>query len=173
MDELPYEAQEFDPKLEDDKYGRMASLIHNGMAVLNQIYEGPGAWPFYGNVLTNEPHPVVGMFIVNSSVVAEYFPTDPVSAKFHAATTRPIMMTPSPEFRSMTGCTREKVSVIVSSDFIPGTTTFMNFYKMMSGKDWCAITPSHLVEPCKTIPVFRYNKAYRLPPEEYKEFLKT
>lgn len=170
-DELDYEAIEYDPKLEGDRYGRMADLVANGMAVYNNIYSGPGGWPFYGSILTKQPHPDVEMFIVRSEAAANYFPTDPISAKMYAATTRPVMMTPSKEFRQETGCRQPTVDVIVSSDFIPGTTTFMNFYQTMSGRDWCALSLRELVKPVKTMPVFRYNKAYRLTPKQFAELL--
>ena len=166
-DDLPYEAQEFDPKLEDDCFGRMAALVKNGHAVLNQVYKGPGGFPFYGHILSAESHPEVEMFMVRSGSVVDYFPDAPISAKFHAATTRPVMMTPSRRFRKETNCKQKKVSVIVASDFLNGSSTFMRFYQLGTGRDWVSICLKELIKPLQTIPVVRYNKAYRIPVDDY------
>jgi hypothetical protein len=167
-DELPFSSIAYDDNLEGDAYGRMAAQVKIGRAVHNQMYVGPGASPFHG-VLTLAWNPERPLFMVRANAVTRYFPEAPISAKYHAATTVPIMMPTSEEFREETGCDREKVEVMVESEFIPGVPSFMKFHHVMSGKDWVGLT--NAVIPLKTMPLFRYNKAYKVPPKDYLEIL--
>jgi len=171
--DMPYESQEYDPKLEDDKYGRMADLVAKGIPVYNNIYSGPGGGPFYGSVLTMAPHPEMEMYIVNSESMQKYFPTDPISAKYYAATTVPVIMSPSEECKDIAGSKQDKMSVMASSSFAIGMTTFMNFYKICSGRDWCSMNPARLIAPNKTLPLFQYDKAYRVTASEYFKMIMT
>ena len=168
-DELSFDSQEYDENLDGDCYGRMAALVRQGMAVDNQIYNGPGAWPFYGSILANKVDPDIEVptFMVKSKSMVKYFPDTVVSAKNYAATTVPVLMRASDEFKKSTGCSKDMVSVVVSSEFIPGSPEFMRFYQLFSGKDWIGLTKA--VVPFKTMPVFRYNKAYRIPAVDYVE----
>lgn len=166
-DELPFKHEAYDEKLEGDAYGRMAAAVKSGRAAHNQIYQGLGTWPFYDRILTRgwnpkEQHPT---FMVRSNAVVRYFPKAPVSAKYYAGTSVPVLMETSKEFRDTAKCDRERVAVLVASDYFPGTTTFMRFHHVLSGNDWVGLTKA--VVPLKTMPLFRYNKLYRVPPEDY------
>jgi hypothetical protein len=171
--ELSGEQIEYESNLDADCYGRMANSLLKGHAVWNQIYKGPMAGPFFGNILTNVVHPEIDVpvFMVRQSSMDEYFPDTPISAKYYAATTVPVAMKPSDKFKKATNCDKDLVSVMVSSDFIPGVADFMRFRQLMSGKDWVCVCPNMLVMPFKTMPVFRYNKAYKVPTEEYKRMV--
>ena len=168
-DELPYESQAYDPKLEDDCYGRMALLVAQGMPAHNDIYAGSGSTPFYGNTLCNAVNPDIDIpvVMVRSQSMNKYFPETPISAKHFAATSMPVTMKTSNEFRRAANTDAELVSVLVASDFIPGSPEFMRFYQLFSGKKWVSIIPS--VIPLKTMPLFRYNKSYRVPLKNYME----
>lgn len=153
---MPGDFVEFDSKLEGDGLGRMAHLVGHGTPVLNDMMRCPGISPFYGKVLTafDGSH-----FIVRSDSVQRYFPHEPISAKMYAATSVPVEVKNTDQFREKTGCMTDKVAIVVTSDYIPNLPVFMNFYKVITGRDFVGVMNP---ENCpKNVPVFRYNRGYR------------
>ena len=152
---------DFDSNLNGDGYGKMANIVSRGMPVFNEMMIGPGISPFYGRVLRKPSARYPSRFLVSSNVVDVYFPTEVLSLKKYAATSVFVETNNTKEFSKASECSDEKVFVAVTSDYIPGLPVFMNFHKLMSDSwvigvsDSCDGIPSN-------IPVFRYNKGYRL-----------
>ena len=145
----------FDPKLNGDGLGRMAELIgRKKVYVLNQMRIVPGISPFYGSLLG----PKGKGYIVRSDSVLRYFPHEPLNASLGAATCVPVEMTPTDEFKRLSGDDREKMPVFVSSEHVNGLPTFMRFLKIMSGMDFVGFTTWNrsVVEGV----VFRHSRGY-------------
>lgn len=163
--------QEYDSNLDGDGMGRMASVIsRNGFAV-NQIMTPVGISGFYGRTLfrdvdeNREP-----LFIVQTKSMDKYFPAASISMKHYAATSVPVVIPNTDEFRKATKCTADSVAVLASTDHIRGLPEFMRFYQVMSGRDWVCFGDKYAAKgfkSCKRVPVFRYNKAYMVPLERY------
>jgi len=159
------EFKEFDPKLAGDGLGRMASLVHRGIPVLNEMRTGPGISPFYGKII-HDGSKNVSNYIVSLEGIDEYFPYEPISARFYAATSVPVRMSVMPKFRKDSGCESEYADVFVASDYVPDLSVFMRFYRLMSGKSFVGISDAKDITAFakKTMPVFRYNRAYKVSP---------
>lgn len=149
---------EFDEKLNGDAFGRMADIINHGSPVLNEIMTCPGISPFYGKVLTRNTCDL-STFIVRCDAVDKYFPCEPISAKMYAATSVPVEMKNTEMFRKDSGCDKDKVNIMVASDYVPGLQAFMTFYKIMSALSFVGV--AEFEDFPKNIPVFRYNRGYR------------
>jgi hypothetical protein len=166
------DSQEYDPKLEGDGLGRMASVVSkNGFAV-NQMRRPVGVSVFYGRTLFRDPHPErPGLFIVQADSMVKYFPAEPVSLKSYAATSVPVVVSVTDKFREATGYEGEKAAVVAATDHVRGLPVFMRFYQLMSGgRDWVCFSDKYAVngfKQCQRVPVFRYNKAYMVPIDEY------
>jgi len=145
----------FNPKLDGDGLGRMAELVGKRKArVLNQMRVVPGISPFYGNVIG----PAGDGYIVSGDCVLKFFPWEPINSTLGAATCVPVEMTPSDEFRKLSGDDRERVNVFVSSEHVNGLPTFMRFLKIMSGMDFVGVTPWKGSSPEGV--VFRHSRGY-------------
>lgn len=170
--DLPYESSDYDD-LNGDCWGKMANLVNCGLAVYNQVYNGESGRPFFNNFLTKSAHNEKPIFLVNEKMIDDYFNVDPISLKLYASKTCPVILTSSEKFKHETGCTKDKVVVFLASSFSEGTTEFMNFYKIFSGKDWCGICPKELIIPIHDVPLFAYNKMYTLTPAEYRDYISS
>lgn len=155
---LSGECVEFDTKLDGDGFGRMADLVKQGKPVLNEMMTCPGVSPFYGKIVTRETGDL-STFIVRSDVIDKYFPSEPISSKSYAATSVPVEMVNTEVFRKDSGCNREKVNIMVASDYVPGLQVFSTFYRIMSGLPFFGVTESKIFT--KNPPVFRYNRGYK------------
>lgn len=144
--------EEFDSKLDGDGMGRMADYLNRGTPIVNDMMKCVGISPFYGKVLLKNGE---DSFMVRSGAIDRYFPSEPISLKKYAATSVPVEVRNTPEFEKDTGCSSEVVVISASSDYIPDLPVFMNFYHLMSGKEFVATAnPSNFD---KTVPVFAYN----------------
>ena len=156
------EFREFDPKLAGDGLGRMAGLIHRGIPVLNEMRKSLGVSVFYGRII-HDGLKGGSEYIVDLDSINTYFPLEPVSAKLYAATSVPVRMVVTSEFRKASGCEREYADIFVASDYVPDLPVFMRFYKLMSGRDFVGtsnVNDKMFVR--RIMPVFRYNRAYKL-----------
>jgi len=154
------ESQVFDEALEGDAFGRMADLVSKETPVLNDVMSCPCESAFYGRVLTKKTTAHEAVFLVRCQSVSSYFPSEPISAKMYAALTVPVEFKNTERFAKVAAYNEEKVRVLVSSDFIEGTTTFLRFYQLMCGMDFVATVDRSFVDGSKT-PLFRYDKGYR------------
>lgn len=169
MHELHGEHIDFDPKLEGDGYGRMADLVRHGLPVLNDMMSFVGISPFYGKVLSKKAdnHHT---YLIRSHAVDRFFPQEPLSIKLYAATSVPVQVTNTKSFQDASGCKADKVNIVVSSDHIPGFPVFMNFYKIMSGDDFVGTVDLKHMNVHKKLPVFRYNRGYKMNLKDYERF---
>lgn len=150
----------YDKTLAGDAYGNMANTVCRGLPVLNEIMSCPGISPFYGRVLADKSGQP-STYLIRSDAIGLFFPHEPLSATHYAATSVPVEVTNTTSFMRQSGCKDEKVNIVVSSDYIPSLPVFMNFYKIMSGKDFIGTTnPIQL--STKKLPVFRYSEAYNI-----------
>jgi len=145
----------FDEKLFGDGYGQMAYMIFKGLPVFNMMMNCPCVSPFYGKVLAEKTgYPPT--FIVRREAVDNLFPGISASVVY-AATSVPVRIKNTSSFMSVSQFKEDVLDIVVASDFIPELPVFMNFYKIMSGKDFVGTTlPEQLVSK-KDIPVFGYN----------------
>jgi len=169
-DEIGAEHKDFDPSMDGDGYGRMADLVAHGLFAVNEMMKTVGVSPFYGKVLHRDCLPESQM-IVRRVDVDRLFPSIPVSAKNYAAVSVPVMMETTSQFRAETGYNGPFVSVFVSTDYVPGVSTFMRFYKTFSNMGHVYTSNlermatdgagglSAMMRNC--VPVFRSNRAYR------------
>jgi hypothetical protein len=159
-DELDGHCSEYDAKLNGDGYGQMANAVRKGFPALNEIMSCPSISPFYGRVLA-EKSGTPSTYLIRSDAVGRFFPHEPISITYYAATSVPVEVTNTTSFMRQSGCKDEKVNIVVSSDHIPYLPVFMNFYKVMSGKDFVGTTNINQLR-AKKLPVFRYNGSYGL-----------
>lgn len=158
----------FNPKLEGDGYGRMADLVKKGMPCFNQMMKGVGLFPFYDRVVSDGTQGS-SVYMVSLDEMDAFFPGEPLSAKRYAATSVPVRMANTEGFSKASGWRNEWVDVVASSDFVLGTSTFMKFYKIMSGRGFAGVCkPNEISIVKKKAPVFRYNGAYRAELKEGK-----
>jgi hypothetical protein len=155
---------EMDDKLDGDSFGRMADVVAKGQVAVNDVMTVGGWNPFYGMVLKKTGS---SCFVVRGESVDEYFPTEPLSAKAYAATTVPVAFDNNEKFAKASGCVQERVAIMVSSEYLPGMTTFMRFWKLMSGSDMICLIDPKTMKPSKSIPLFRYNRAYMIDAETF------
>ena len=160
-DMMNADSVEFDSKLQGDGYGVMANVVAHGVPILNEMMICPGVSPFYGRVLLRNFVPNAA-YLVRCEVMMDYFPYEPVSAKMYAATSVPVEFVNNEAFRKISGCTSERVNIVVVSDYIPMLPVFMNFYKIMSGLDFVASFALGDMPSSESLSVFRTSRAYRV-----------
>lgn len=167
-DTLDLPCKEFDKELDGDGYGRMADLLSKGMSVLNQMVKTPAYTAFYDRVLSMESHdnPV---YLVRRVDASRIFATEPTSVREYAASMVPVEMVNTNEFRDMTGCTDDKVSVMVSSGYNQGMADFMRFFKVLSGRCWVRSYEPSCFKFKGNIPTFRHHGGYNVSGELYRE----
>ena len=89
-DSLDAQFIDFDEKLPDDGYGKMAHLVQSYTPVVNQMMQTPCFSPFYGRLLSygrwwSEP-----VFLMRRIVAEKYFPHEPISIREYAASWMPV-----------------------------------------------------------------------------------
>lgn len=150
----------YEPTLNGDGYGKMADFINRGFPVLNEIMSCPGISPFYGRVLA-EKSGKPSTYLLRKDAVGLFFPQEPLSATHYVATSVPVAVTNTTSFMRKSGCKDDKVNIVVSSDNIPWLKEFLNFYRVMSGKDFVGTT--NLIQlRAQNLPVFRYSRAHNV-----------
>ena len=147
---------EYDSQLEGDGYGKMAYAVNRGFPALNRIMSCPGISPFYGRILAGKSGVPI-TYLIRSDAVGLFFPHEPLSATHYAATSVPVKVTNTTSFMRHSGCNDAEVNIVVSSDYIPSLPVFMNFYKVMSGKDFVGTTNFKQLS-AKNVPIFWYNR---------------
>ena len=149
----------FDAHLEGDGYGRMADVVFRGLPVLNEMMTTIGVSPFYGKVLHAGWVPG-SLALVRLQDMDTFFPHTFISAKNYAATSVPVRMETTEKFRKsvMDGYNEAFIDVFVVTDYVPGISTFLRFYKTFSGKGFVFATER---DQKRTMPIFRADKAYR------------
>jgi len=160
------ECRKFDPKLDGDGMGRMADLVANNLLPVNEYKTALGVSSFYGKILHKE-WMEESVCIVRMTDMDRLFPNTPVSAKNYAATSVPVKMETTSQFREEAGYNKSDVEVFVSTDYLPDCATFMRFYKTFSGKSFVWASDMDKIDHKPIIPVFRHNGAYRVKREEY------
>jgi hypothetical protein len=81
----------------------------------------------------------------------------------------PVQVESTEKFREATGCEDVLIDLLVASDAIPGSMTFLKMYFPYSGrKAVCLLDPKSSDAPTNA-PVFRYNKGWKMNEERYKE----
>ena len=167
-DPLDAEFMPFNPKLYGDSYGNMASIVAQGSPVVNEIMKSVGVSTFYGRDI--HQFWIEGCtFIVRIMEAMKFFPETPISAKNYTATSVPVRMKTSDAFRSVTGYNEPFANVLIATDYIPGLSTFMRFYKSFSGRGVVCSTEHNTVKHGLFIPVFRSDRVYRVPNEQYEQ----
>ena len=160
------EFQEFDPKLEGDGVGRMANLVAKGQPVLNQMWAGPCLTGFYGSIISREGN---GVWMTTVEQAAKMFPVEPPSIKKHVARYVPVQVKATDAFREQTDCEDERVNLLVASGVIPDSTTFLRMFFPYCGKKIVCLLDPKSSEAPKNLPVYRYNKGWRMDAFRYKE----
>lgn len=152
----------FDPKLEGDGYGRMAYHVSRGRPVFNQMMSEPGISSFYGRVLTDGIGGC-GLYFVRSQEMDEFFPEEPLSVKLYGAMCVPVRVGNTEKFKEATKYADGKVDIMCVSDMVRGLTTFMGFYRAMSGKGFFGASPVCQVKQLVGRGlVFRSDRGYRV-----------
>lgn len=159
-DEIDAEFQEYDKVLDGDAFGRMATLVSNGMDVVNEVKRSVGVSPFYGRVLHGQ-WKNGSTLIVRMAEVDKFFPHVPVVLKNYVATSVPVKVEVSDLLRGEIGYNERQANLFVTTDYIPDTSIFMRFYKSFSGKGYVFSSDKTGITN-KVLPVFRSNKAYRV-----------
>jgi hypothetical protein len=160
------DSMEFDLRLPDDGMGRMADAVAQGLYVVNQTMSSIGIPIFYGMTLSRE-WLGTGHVIVRGDVIDKFFPNTPISAKYFAATTVPVSMSVSGEFRKVSGYNGKVIDVVVANEAEPGLDAFMSFYKAISKREFVFVTKD--VQHRDIVPVFRFDRAYRVKKEKYEQ----
>jgi hypothetical protein len=166
------DSREFDPKLEGDGMGRMADLVANDLLPVNEYKESIGVSPFYGKTLHRDWQEG-SLCIVRMVDMDRLFPTVPISAKNYVATSVPVRMETTPQFRAETGYNGEHVDVFASTDYVPDVATFMRFYKTFSGRSFVWASEQDRVIQKPIVPVFRNDRAYRVKRENYEQAIRS
>ena len=156
-DQADGEFQDFDENLKGDAFGRMAHIVATGQPVLNEVMKSPCESPFYGKVIMKEG---ASSFLLDCNKVDKYFPCEPLSSKLYAATTTFVRFQNTEQFSEDSGCEDEFVDIVLASDFLPGSVSFTQFYRVVSGRWFVGIRDLSDFVGLK-IPLFRYNRGYR------------
>jgi hypothetical protein len=162
------EFKEFDPKLDGDGLGRMADLVTHGLSPVNEMMTTVGVSPFYGKTLHRE-WCSGSRVIVRRSEVDTLFPRVPISSKNYAATSVFVKMETSEKFRELSGYNEKYIDVFVATDYVPGVSTFMRFYKTFSGRGFVFVSDRDVVQHKKIVPIFRSDRAYKVQRETYEQ----
>jgi hypothetical protein len=170
IDDLPDEStMDIDPKLPGDVYGRMSYVLRSGRCLVNQVMKTPCHADFYGNIM--ERGPGAPRYIVAVEDMHKYFPQEPLSIKLYAATTVFVRMRGSEEFTKMVG--NDVADVMFATPFVPGIQEFMGWLRMMTGDGLVGSFRPTEIFPRKNIPLFRYNKGYSVPFNDYVEMFES
>lgn len=167
-DTLDAESISFNPKLYGDSYGNMALQVSQGRIVCNDIMKSVGLSSFYGKDI-HTCWTKGCIFIVRIAEANKFFPETPISAKNYAATSVPVRMKTSDAFRSVTGYNEPFANVLIATDYIPGLSTFMRFYKSFSGRGVVCSTEHNTVQHGLFIFVFRSDRVYRVNNDKYEQ----
>lgn len=163
------EFMEFDPKLDDDAVGRMADAVNLGVPVSNEVMTSIGVSPFYDRIIHRELRNSTDVVvIVRIADVDSLFPNVPISSKNYAATSVPVRMDTTDQFRKQTGYDKSFVDVFVATDYVPGLGAFMRFYKTFSGNSFVFSSSRGSVECDDFVPVFRKDRVYRVSKDKYE-----
>ena len=166
-DTIDAEFQTYDPVLEGDSMGRMADVITAGLPAVNEVMKTIGVSPFYGRTLHKGWIPG-SQIIVRTVDMDSLFPISPISAKNYVATSVPVKMETTEQFRELTGYNEPFADVFVSTDYIPGLSTFMRFFKTLSGRGFVFTSKNDKKKHGPIVPVFRGDKVYRVLKEKYE-----
>lgn len=162
----------YDPVLDGDGFGRMADLVAHDLLCdlmpVNEIKTTIGLSPFYGKVL-HKKWIKGSQIIVRIEMMDELFPNIPISAKNYAATSVPVKMETTSQFSELTGYNEPFADVFVATDYVPGVSVFMRFYKTLSGRGFVFTSDQGNVQHGPIVPVFRGNMAYRVLREKYEQ----
>ena len=170
--DLDMEAQEFDMRLGADGIGRMAYLMKSGMPVLNQMMRTPCMSPFYGRIIASGKWWGEPIFLMRSQSAAEYFPSEQLSVRNFAASWAVVSVDNTDKFSLASGWGKEKVRLCVAAEYIPELPTFMKYLQSMTGKDFIASSSTKAIPVPREIPLFRYNKAYSIGPEQFRQVVR-
>lgn len=158
----------FDPRLEGDALGRMAEVVDKNIPVVNEVMTTIGISPFYGKAVHRDWMPG-SKVVVRIVEMDRWFPQVPISAKNYAATTVFVKMETTEQFREQTGYNEAFADVFVATDYVPGVSTFMRFYKTLSGRGFVFVSDQDKVKHGEVVPVFRSDKAYRVQRDQYEQ----
>lgn len=158
----------FDKSLDGDSYGRMADLVTHGLRPVNEIMNTVGVSPFFNRVIHR--HYEEGcVFIVRMADVDRLFPQIPISAKNYVATSVPVKMKTSCEFRKESGYNGEFADVFVSTDYIQDIGIFMRFFKTFSGIGIVCTSDKDNISKSMCVPLFRSDRVYRMSVSQYEQ----
>lgn len=162
------ESKAFDPVLDGDSMGRMADLVAGGFPVVNEVMSSIGVSPFYGRTL-HKRWMDGSLFIVRMVEMDKFFPKASISAKNYAATSVPVKMETTEQFQALMGYNEPFADVFVATDYVPGVSTFMRFYKTICGLGIVCSSAQGSVRHGEIVPVFRSDKAYRVSRDKYEQ----
>lgn len=152
----------FDEKLglPGDSLGRMAFFVAKGGVARNEVMRKPGVSPFYGKLLAGK---YLGSgtptFAVMSDKKEHYFPTSSFSVSFYAATSVPVRVKNTERFSEASGYKGRSVNILLSSDYIPGLSTFLWQHHAMSGRGFvCLHDPDEI--NAERVPIFGYHSMW-------------
>jgi hypothetical protein len=162
------ESKTYEKDLNGDAMGRMADVVANGLCAVNDVKTTVGVSPFYGKTLHKDWKEGC-QFIVRTAEMDNLFPSVPISAKHYAATSVPVRMENTEQFREQTGYNGSHVDVFVATDWLPDVSTFMRFYKTFSGRGFVCASDQNKIRHNRYVPVFRSDRCYRVPREKYEQ----
>jgi hypothetical protein len=163
-EEIPdFESMEFDKELDGDGVGIMARCVGEvGTPAINEMRSSLGISPFYGKTLASIPISEKTTYLMLPEDASRMFATEAISVKGYAASSVPVRVKCTEQFKEHSRCPRDEADIFLMTHYLPDTVTFMGFYMKMSGKIIATSCTPETVISDKTLPVFRYNKAYRV-----------
>lgn len=167
-DEQSGDCQPYEENLEGDGLGKMANLVSKGMTVFNDMMRTPNVDAFYGRVLSFKEYdnPI---YLIRSSETRRMFKGESLTIRDYVAASVPVELDNTDEFKKATGCSLDKVTIMTSSEYVPGLSNFLRFSSLMSGRGWVISSRASSFKPEEGIPVFRYHGGYRVDRNEYEE----
>jgi hypothetical protein len=162
------EVMDFEDNLEGDSLGRMAHLVGNGVPVLNQVRTSPSVSPFYGKILSDQPLGDDAAYAIRSELIDLYFPSEPLSLKYCVSTSALVHVTNTDKFKEVSGYEGDSLSILAVSDYILDLPTFMKFYVLIAKTGFVAVNEIESLKDEKIVPVFRYNKGYKLSADNFR-----
>lgn len=151
----------FDPNMEDDCFGRMADTVAHGVRCLNDTFVSIGeigVSPFYGRILSCGSDGRNNNVILRKEDAEELFPCCPIQIRDYAATSVFVECDNTQEFASASGYNGERVNIFVATDYVPGVSEFMLFYRTISGNGF--VFSDYPIDKTDVM-VFRHNKGYK------------
>jgi hypothetical protein len=165
------EFMEFDENLQDynEPYGKLAyAVCKHGRKSLNQIKKGIGISPFYDKVISTEILSDEPLFIVNYKNMEKYFPDEYISTRGFAATSVPVMLKNTDDFKRDSKYDGSEVKIFAVVSEYSDALVFFNFGYSMSGSEIVSSYNPSSLKMEKINLVYRYNKSYRVTKERYK-----